>query len=60
MSNCTQNSLFASLDQFVVTNHPCLDALISFTWLAEPLQVLYSEKGRKEKGAEFALRCLFL
>ncbi|MGY0398872.1 MAG: transposase [Ostreibacterium sp.] len=46
----------------IIKNHPYrqLDGLIDFHVLARPLQALYSEKGRKEKGSEFALRCLVL
>lgn len=62
MSKRNQTSLFINLDALVAENHPYreLDGLIDFYELSKPIQSLYSTKGRQEKGAEFALRCLVL
>lgn len=62
MSKREQNNLFLSLDTLVPVCHPYrkLDHLLPFDKISEPYHSLYSFKGRKEKGVEFALRALVL
>jgi len=62
MDTRTQSQLFITLDDLVAKDHPYrkLDKLLSFDDLAKPYSQLYSNKGRKEKGVAFGIRCLVL
>ncbi len=62
MSTRTQSNIFVRLDDLVSPAHPYrpFDGLLDYTELSRPLSHLYSHKGRKELGAERALRMLVL
>lgn len=62
MSKREQSNLFLTLDGLVPESHPYrkLERLLPFDQISQPYHSLYSFKGRKEKGVEFALRALVL
>lgn len=62
MKKREQGNLFLTLDALVPLHHPYrkLDQLLPFYKLSLAYQGLYSSKGRKEKGFEFAIRALII
>ena len=62
MKKREQGNLFVTLDALVPLDHPYrkLDELLPFDKVSLAYQGLYSSKGRKEKGFEFALRALII
>ena len=62
MKKREQGNLFLTLDALVPLDHPYrkLDELLPFDKLSLAYQGLYSSKGRKEKGFEFAIRALII
>ena len=62
MKKRDQGNLFLTLDALVSLDHPYrkLDELLPFDKLSLVYQGLYSSKGRKEKGFEFAIRALII
>lgn len=62
MSTRTQSTIFVCLDDLVSPSHPYrhFDGVLDYAELSRPLASLYSHKGRKELGAEQALRMLIL
>ncbi len=62
MKKREQGNLFLTLDALIPLEHPYrkLDKLLPFDKLSLAYQGLYSSKGRKEKGFEFAIRALII
>jgi IS5 family transposase len=62
MKKREQGNLFLTLDALISLDHPYrkLDELLAFDKLSLAYQGLYSSKGRKEKGFEFAIRALII